>query len=144
MKESYLFDEQPQIFTNLKSISETPADLRLGHFALAFDMGVSSFCEDEKVLIGKVLVTVNQNIESTLLIDISENLVSFSKLKSIGIKHLIVFANQIPSAFDSMKMEHHKSVNVFGITIFVTQSIGDFAQNPDSKKILWSFVKSKL
>ena len=92
----------------------------------------------------KIIASVKQNREDTLLLDFDYNNISFNQMKECGVSALVVFSGKIPEIFASLNVKIGVPFSVSEMEIYIATDLDNLQKSTPAKMALWNFMKSKI
>ncbi len=111
---------------------------------IAFGVMVEDLNSESNTQLDKIIASVKQSRENTLLLYMNSGTISFRELTASGVSALVVFANQAPEMFRSLVLQAGVPFMISDVAVFICPDLETLPQNEPAKRALWNFMKLRV
>lgn len=111
---------------------------------IAFGVMEEDLSSESSAQLDKIIASVKQTRENTLLLYMNSGTVSFRELTASGVSALVVFANQAPEMFRSLVLQAGVPFMISDVAVFICPDLETLPQNEPAKRVLWNFMKLRV
>lgn len=108
---------------------------------VAFGVAVAELNSESNAQLDRIIISVKQTRENTLLLYMNNGTVSFRELSASGVSALVVFANETPEMFRSLLIQPGLSFMISDIAVFISPDLEILPKNEPARRALWNFMK---
>lgn len=139
---NYLFENQSVSLLSELPFNKIDLDKVLSPIAFFYEAIGDGLDESESMLLTKIISSIGQTSDSTLLIDLKKFRFTLNDLQAYGISKIVVCSDYKVSQFLSINYKIDTPFSLAGIQFYPTASFSTLDKQPDLKKKLWSFLNS--